>query len=39
MGAIMSQTPNAVQRTGDTMTGPLILSGPPTEENGAATKG
>lgn len=38
-GAIMNQTPNAVSRTGDIMTGPLILSGPPTQTNGAATKG
>lgn len=38
-GAIMGQTLDAVSRTGDTMTGPLILSGPPTEINGAATKG
>ena len=35
----MGQTPDAVSRAGDTMTGPLILSGPPTQENQAATKG
>lgn len=38
MGAIMSQTPNAVQRTGDTMTGPLILSGNPTQNLQATPK-